>query len=336
MTALTDSSAGAGGTAMSVGQLLRTRRLERGLEVSDISAETKIPARFLCAIEDDQHEKLPALPFAVGFVRNYAKMLGLQPDAVCAQFKAETSRLTPTEQVYFPEPLDESRIPSKALVLGGVALTVAAVGLWWGWSSRTPSPEPTAVATGESQQALTIGETSGTATTDMASADSTTGTTGVDTAATGAAAPVDGAGMAAATTGTDASAPVAVAAGGTTNAPSAVVAHEKAEAQAAAAAQVINSGPVIIRAVDDSWVRISDGVSGAVKIGIMKAGETYRVPALPNLKLMTGNAGAVEIQVGDVTLPPLGNRGEVIRNIDLNPESLRQLARSRSGGAAAR
>lgn len=318
MTALTDTSAGAGGTAMSVGQLLRTRRLERGLEVKDIAAETKIPARFLSAIEDDQHEKLPALPFTVGFVRNYAKMLGLQPDAVCAQFKAETSRLTPTEQVYFPEPLDESRIPSKALVLGGISLAVAAVGLWWGWSSRTPSPEPSAIASEEVQQALAIDETSGTADAQTVAVD--VATTGADVAAS-----ADGA------TAADVGGAAPVAAG----APAAVIAHEKAEAQAAAAAQVINSGPVIIRAIDDSWVRISDGVSGAVKIGIMKAGETYRVPALPNLKLMTGNAGAVEIQVGDMTLPPLGNRGEVIRNIDLNPDSLRQLARSRSGGAPA-
>lgn len=321
MTALTDSSAGAGGTAMSVGQLLRTRRLERGLEVRDIAAETKIPARFLSAIEDDQHEKLPALPFTVGFVRNYAKMLGLQPDTVCAQFKAETSRLTPTEQVYFPEPLDESRIPSKALVLGGVALAVAAVGLWWGWSSRTPSPETSAVVSDEVQQALTIEETSGSAGTE---------TVAVDAVAT--ATPADGTSAAA---GPDGAVPAPATAAGSADAPSAVIAHEKAEAQAAAAAQVINSGPVIIRAIDDSWVRISDGVSGAVKIGIMKAGETYRVPALPNLKLMTGNAGAVEIQVGDMTLPPLGNRGEVIRNIDLNPDSLRQVARSRSGGASA-
>lgn len=313
---------------MSVGQLLRTRRLERGLEVSDISAETKIPSRFLNAIEDDQHEKLPALPFAVGFVRNYAKMLGLQPEMVCAQFKAETSRLTPTEQVYFPEPLDESRIPSKQLVLGGIAVAVIAVVLWWGWTSLSPAPEPAPAADAPAaQQALILDETGAGA----------AGFAGAETASVDAATAADGTGIstdgAATAEGAGATAPAAVAATGTGEAPSAAVAHEKAEAQAAAAAQVINSGPVVIRAVDDSWVRISDGVSGAVKIGIMKAGETYRVPSLPNLKLMTGNAGAVEIQVGDVTLPPLGNRGEVIRNIDLNPESLRQLAKSRAGGA---
>lgn len=299
---------------MSVGQLLRTRRLERGLEVSDISAETKIPVRFLQAIEDDQHEKLPALPFAVGFVRNYAKMLGLQPDAVCAQFKAETSRLTPTEQVYFPEPLDESRIPSKAFVFGGIAVALVVIGLWWAWSSRTPSPEPAAGDAAEAQQALTIEETGGPAVQDVAAVDAPEAPA-MDGAAADAATEADGAGPTAAQT------------------QAAVSAHEKAEAQAAAAAQVINSGPVVIRAIDDSWVRISDGVSGAVKIGIMKAGETYRVPTLPNLKLMTGNAGAIEIKVGNTTLPPLGGRGEVIRNIDLNPESLRQLAQSGAGTA---
>lgn len=306
---------------MSVGQLLRTRRLERGLEVRDIAAETKIPARFLNAIEDDQHEKLPALPFAVGFVRNYAKMLGLQPEMVCAQFKAETSRLTPAEQVYFPEPLDESRIPSKLLVLGGIALAVVVVGLWWGWTSFRPAAEPAAES--QPELALNMDELNATA----AAADGEAANGG--TAALDAAASPAGEGEGAAATAGDDSAPRA--SGNTQLA--ATAAHEKAEAQAAAAAQVINSGPVIIRALDDSWVRISDGVSGAVKIGIMKAGETYRVPALPNLKLMTGNAGAIEIQVGEITLSSLGNRGEVIRNIDLRPESLRELAKARAGGA---
>ena len=297
---------------MSVGQLLRTRRLELGMEVSDIAAETRIPARFLCAIEDDQHEKLPALPFAVGFVRNYAKLLGLSPDMVCAQFKAETSRLTPSEQVYFPEPLDESRIPSKSLVLGGIVIAVAALGVWWLWTDRSPSPAPETPETELAMaDAVTIDETGG------------------EAAASGAAGATAAQGDATATDATSAGDATGEAAAPADNS-AAVTAQDKAEAQAAAA-QVINSGPVIIRAIEDSWVRISDGVSGAVKIGIMKAGETYRVPSLPNLKLMTGNAGAVEIQVGDTVLPPLGGRGEVVRNIDLAPDSLRRLA---AGSAA--
>ncbi|MGK2287015.1 helix-turn-helix domain-containing protein [Pedomonas sp. V897] len=299
---------------MSVGQLLRTRRLELDLDVSDIAAETRIPARFLYAIEDDQHEKLPALPFAVGFVRNYAKMLGLSPDMVCAQFKAETSRLTPSEQVYFPEPLDESRIPSKSLVLGGVVVAVAALGVWWLWTGRSPDPAPEAPAAELTlADPVALGQPAETPAGEAAPAQA--GET--ETAA-------------AAETGAD-----VAAAPETADAAPAVAAREKAEAQAAAAAQVIDSGPVIIRAVDDSWVRISDGVSGAVKIGIMKAGETYRVPALPNLRLMTGNAGAVEIQVGDTVLPPLGGRGEVIRNIDLSPAALRKLAQERAAASAA-
>jgi len=209
-------------------------------------------------------------------------------------------------------------------VLGGIALAVVAVGIWWGWTSFDSAPEP---AVTESQQTLTLDTTEDNAT----GVDAETGATATD--------------MAAGTTAADAEAPTeetatadgstAATATGNGEQPSAAVAHEKAEAQAAAAAQVINSGPVIIRAIDDSWVRISDGVSGAVKIGIMKAGETYRVPTLPNLKLMTGNAGAIEIKVGEVTLPPLGGRGEVIRNIDLNPESLRQLTKAPAGGTPA-
>lgn len=311
MTALTDSSAGAGGTAMSVGQLLRTRRIERGLNINDIAAETRIPVRYLNAIEDDQHESLPALPFAVGFVRNYAKVLGLSPELVCAQFKAETSRLGSSEHVSFPEPLDESRIPSFAWIGGGLLAAIVVGCIWWLWTSNAPAEEATVPAT-VTETAELDPSVAAPAVTDSTDAAST-------------AAPGD---TTASPTQVDPNAPVSSPAD-----PNAA-AIDKAEAQAAAAARVLNSGPVVIRAVEDSWVKISDGVSGSVKIGIMRAGETYQVPALPNLKLMTGNAGAIEISVGGQVLPPLGGRGEVVKNVGLQPDELRAFVEAKSGGAS--
>lgn len=301
MSALTDSSAVAGGTAMSVGQLLRTRRIERGLSIGDIAAETRISARYLSALEDDQHEVLPPLTFSLGFVKNYAKALGLSSELVGNQFKAETSRFGVAEQAHFPEPMGDSKIPSRGLAVAGVAIVVAVLGGWWAWTSGLIG----ATAPTEDDMISVAGTAEGTSTEgpDLAISATPPDTEAVS-APQAAAVPADEATL-------------------------------RAEEQATAAARVINNGPIILKALEDSWVRISDGTSGAVKIGVMKAGETYRVPALPGLKLMTGNAGALEVTVGTTVLPSMGGPGEVVKDLELTPAGLQAYLASRATPSSA-
>ena len=60
-----------------VGETLRRTRLKRNLQLEEISNELKISTRFLQAIESDQYDKLPGGIFAKSFVRQYARLLGL-------------------------------------------------------------------------------------------------------------------------------------------------------------------------------------------------------------------------------------------------------------------
>jgi hypothetical protein len=54
------------------------------------------------------------------------------------------------------------------------------------------------------------------------------------------------------------------------------------------------------------------------KVGIMKPGESFTVPAQPpGLMLWTGKAGALDVTVGGKLLPPLGGPVESIRNVSL-------------------
>ncbi|SPE32513.1 Transcriptional regulator, XRE family [Candidatus Sulfopaludibacter sp. SbA6] len=68
-----------------VGETLRREREKRNLELEQISRELKISSRFLEAIEEEQFDKLPGVVFAKSFVRQYARLLGLDEDELAAE-----------------------------------------------------------------------------------------------------------------------------------------------------------------------------------------------------------------------------------------------------------
>ena len=68
-----------------VGDTLRRERIQRKLDLDQISHELKISRRMLDAIEADQYERLPGGVFAKAFVRQYAGMLGLDAEELASQ-----------------------------------------------------------------------------------------------------------------------------------------------------------------------------------------------------------------------------------------------------------
>jgi len=69
----------------SVGETLRAERLRRNLALDQISNELKISARFLGAIEAGEYNKLPGGVFIKSFVRQYARLLGLDEEELAGQ-----------------------------------------------------------------------------------------------------------------------------------------------------------------------------------------------------------------------------------------------------------
>lgn len=61
----------------SPGILLSNERVKRGLSLQEVADQLKLSRKQLEAIENDEYDKLPGPAFARGFVRNYAKLLGL-------------------------------------------------------------------------------------------------------------------------------------------------------------------------------------------------------------------------------------------------------------------
>jgi cytoskeleton protein RodZ len=66
----------------SFGTWLRRQREARDINLRDVAERTKISLRYLEAMEDDRFEVLPAPVFAKGFLREYARYVGLSPDEV--------------------------------------------------------------------------------------------------------------------------------------------------------------------------------------------------------------------------------------------------------------
>src|SRR5438270_3102791 len=70
----------------SFGEELRREREIRGISLKEISDATKISKRFLDAIEKNDHRTLPAPVFTRGFVREYARYLGLNAEDMVSRY----------------------------------------------------------------------------------------------------------------------------------------------------------------------------------------------------------------------------------------------------------
>jgi cytoskeletal protein RodZ len=62
---------------ITVGEILREKRLKKNLSFEEIEKQTKIRVKYLKALEENEFKKLPPAPFVKGFIRNYAKFLKL-------------------------------------------------------------------------------------------------------------------------------------------------------------------------------------------------------------------------------------------------------------------
>jgi cytoskeleton protein RodZ len=81
----------------SIGETLRRERVRRNLDLDQISRELKIAPRFLQAIEEERFDRLPAGVFAKSFVRQYAGLLGLDPDDLAAEVQQVLAPPAPVE-----------------------------------------------------------------------------------------------------------------------------------------------------------------------------------------------------------------------------------------------
>ncbi len=65
----------------SLGETLRQARLDRGVSLTDAEDETRVRRRYLESLENEDYSALPAQVYTRGYIRTYARYLGLDPEA---------------------------------------------------------------------------------------------------------------------------------------------------------------------------------------------------------------------------------------------------------------
>jgi len=75
-----------------IGPTLRETRMRQGLEISDIEASTKIRAKYLRAIENEEWDLLPGPTFVKSFLRTYAEALDLDSRLLLEEYKSRYER----------------------------------------------------------------------------------------------------------------------------------------------------------------------------------------------------------------------------------------------------
>ncbi len=116
-----------------VGELLKQKRLEKKITRDQIVRKTKISSNYVKALENDDFANLPEAAFVKGFIRNYAKTVGLNPKQALAVFRRDydqnvkgqvvprslTSSLTSKRAIWTPK-------TTVAALVAIVALSLAA------------------------------------------------------------------------------------------------------------------------------------------------------------------------------------------------------------------
>ncbi len=266
--------------AAAAGALLRAGREAAGLSVSAVAQQLKLAPRQVAALEDGDFSKLPGRTFVRGFMRNYARLLRLDSDAVLAALpegaaapSSEHPSLAPTPRPMGELPAEVHTKPNAArwaIPLALVAIvTVAAV-----YEITRPPAETTTVATATPEvKTPTVA-----AITDAAPAAAPTST------ATALPNPL-------ATADNAADAPRDNAVGRTeSNEPAASAAPESASAAPESA-----GAPMALAFRKRSWVEVRDATGTLVVQVTGNAGSTQAVNGRAPFDVILGNAAAVDV-----------------------------------------
>lgn len=299
-----------------VGDALRAARESRGLTLEQVEKTTRIRRVFLEAIEEDRFDVLPAPVYARGFIRTYARLVGLDPEEVVRAYAAATGTAAPERP---PQVLDEPLVQRSGSspvvgVLWGIIIVLAIAAAGWyayvrfylGETPRLPNlpiltprgpatVETVALTTLTSQAALNV------------------------PAPTEANEPTE--------TPPPASPPTAMPT--ITPAPHEVV-TEPTSAPTATPSEV----PPTATATPAAAVTVEATITAATYVEVtadgvrlltatLQAGDDRTWTGERSVALRIGNAGGIALKVNGVEVPPLGVTGQVV-NVEYTLDNLPQ------------
>ena len=280
--------------ASRVGAELRAARERLGWALPDVVARLRIRMSFMEAIEDGRVADLPGSTYAVGFVRNYATLLGLNAAEVSRRFRAEAHEVNRKTELAFPAPAPQRGVPAMAVVLLGAVIAAGAYAAWYRSSGDARTAVEAVPVMPERLAPLADRAPPSNLSPQIASI------LPPSPPPPGGVAPV-------------AAAPVAAA-------PPPAPAAAAASAIVPAASAALDQARVILRFKADTWIQVR-GQGQVLLNRIMRGGETWPVPRGMQVKLTTGNAGSTEVLVDGVPDPALGPPGAVRRDVAVDGDA---------------
>lgn len=314
-----------GSAATPVGAELRAARERFGWSLADVSANLRIRYAHLAALEEGRLPDLPGLAYGIGFLRAYAKLLGLDPDEMSRRLRAEIGTERPTE-LDFPAPVPDRGVPAGVVVLLGAVLAIGAYVGWYRMSGDRPGTAP--VRTVPDRLVTLVEPPAAPASPAKPAGNAEPANVPRTSESHSPAASGQPAGRA-----TSLSVPPSSAAAAVPARPPVALQNEgapggKPAGQAGApAAPAPEGGRIMLRARSDAWVQVRDRQGQVLLSRVLRAGETWQVPAgTPGRQLLltTGNAGGTELVVDGVVAPALGPVGALKRDLPLDPALIRE------------
>ena len=92
---------------------------------------------------------------------------------------------------------------------------------------------------------------------------------------------------------------------------------------AAATATAATTGPVVITAVQDVWIQVSERGGPTLTSATLTAGRSFEVPATAvDPVLRTSRADLLRVAVGGRETPPVGPPNRLVKDVSLRPAAL--------------
>ena len=294
---------------LNIGAQLRQVRLQRGYTIQDVCLSTNLRANQIRAIETGNYTDLPGVIYAVGFVKVYADILGLDPDAAANQFKLEYREFEDdaeddrrkklkkeSEKLLDDDPFEDNRVPSILTLFISLIFLILCISVW---SFFQPERTDIDVIVDHIEDAPVI-----------------------EVASSKIEIPV---------TNTQESE------GEDRNIPSPKPQIEAKPcnkmqpverplklSEADELKKRVNSSRVVIRTEHSSWIQVSDAEGDPIFKKVLRPGDEYFVPNRMGLRLSTSNAGVLKIYVDGKKVLPIGHEGDILRAISLDPDELKK------------
>lgn len=275
--------------ATTFGMRLKQAREQRGITLDQISQSTKIGTRFLQALEQDHFEQLPGGIFNKGFVRAYARFVGIDEEQAIADYLTASGANQPTPEAADqppviqppPEPLRDRAAGVPWGILATLLLIIAFSFAVWGFYSRVTSTKTQPpVSAAPPPQTVVQSEASPTP-------PSTQPAHEVKSSAAARSSPA----LATRTTSTPSSSP----AHASPSTPESAITHDIV---------------LQIKAREDAWVSIN--VDGEVTTQETLAALSQKtIRARQQIIIRAGNVGALDLEFRGQSLPVQGKVGEV-------------------------